>query len=102
MTTIKKTENKLEWIFKLVNNENYSVYEPFFSSSSILALKMLHFIWSGGIVVAPPANLTWLFLKLLMSGLGRSGTVLCLGADSSRPFSLAWAISEASIVWKLY
>lgn len=47
-------------------------------------------------MVAPPANFTWLFLKLLMSGLGRGGTVLCLAADSSRPFSLAWAISEAS------
>lgn len=48
-------------------------------------------------MVAPPANFTWLFLKLLMSGLGRGGTVLCLAADSSRPFSLAWAISEASV-----
>lgn len=98
---MKKTAIKLEWIFKLANNENHSLKEPFFSSSSILALKMLHFIWSGGIVVAPPANFTWLFLKLLMSGLGRGGTVLCLAADSSRPFSLAWAISEASVKWKL-
>lgn len=98
---MKKTEKTFEWISKLANNENYSLKEPFFSSSSILALKMLHFIWSGGMVVAPPANFTWLFLKLLMSGLGRGGTVLCLAADSSRPFSLAWAISEASVKWKL-
>ena len=67
--------------------------QPFFMSSSNLALRILHFMCSGGMLLAPPVNLTWLFLKVFTS-LCFTGT----GLDSSRFFIFAMACSDDSVL----
>lgn len=64
---------------------------PFLKSSSILALKILHFMFSSGMAEAPPVNLIWLFWKVFTS-LRFTGT----GMDSSKFFILLMAFSLSS------
>lgn len=86
------TKANFKRTFAKFNKHRY-LYLHFFSSSSIFALSILHFMCSGGIAVAPPANLIWLFIKLFTS-LGGLDTT---GPGLSSPFILAAASSEASV-----
>ena len=74
---------------------------PFLYLSSACALRMLHFIWSGGMAAGWVGNLSWLLMNVFMSFWG---FLLATGRVWSRPLILACAASEASrsTVWCHY
>ena len=66
---------------------------------SAFALRMLHFIWFGGIGLVAGCeggNLSWLLMNVFTSLCGRCVCCVCAADCWSRPFNRACAISDAS------